>query len=176
VADSRRARFDAEALGYLDELFRVARRVSGDAAAAEDLVQDTYLEAWRSFDRFEPGSNCRAWLYKILFRVIGSRRRELKREMAMFDDRAFDESQAAVHTPAGGLNALQIERAFAAMPIASVAVIQLVDVEGLSYREAAAALDVPVGTIMSRLHRGRAKFRRMLAPGPSLVQNMKERP
>jgi RNA polymerase sigma-70 factor, ECF subfamily len=176
VADSRRARFDAEALGYLDELFRVARRISGDPAAAEDLVQETYLQAWRSFDRFEPGSNCRAWLYKILFRGIGARRRELQREMAMFDDRAFDESHAAVHTPAGGLGALQIERAFAAMPLAAVAVIQLVDVEGLSYREAAAALDVPVGTIMSRLHRGRAELRKLLAPGPLLVQNMKERP
>jgi RNA polymerase sigma-70 factor, ECF subfamily len=175
VADSRRVRFDAEALGYLDELFRVARRVAGDAAAAEDLVQETYLQAWRGFDRFESGTNCRAWLYKILFRIVGNRRRELQREMTIFDHGVFDDSRVAVHTPASGLSALQVERAFAALPVAFVAVIQLVDVEGLSYREAAAVLDVPVGTLMSRLHRGRAEFRNALAPGPALVQRIKER-
>ncbi len=141
----------------------------GDAAAAEDVVQETYLRAWQSFDRFEAGTNCRAWLYKILFRTIGGRRRELQRELAMFDDQLFEESRFPSALFGNPFTALQIQRAFAELPIAFATVIQLVDVEGLSYKEASAALDVPVGTVMSRLHRGRRQLRQRLAPGPALV-------
>ena len=176
MADLRRARFETEALVYLDELFRVARRVMGDAAAAEDVVQETCLRAWQAFDRFEPGTNCRAWLYKILFRTISGRRRELARELAMFDDQRLDDSRLPAHAGAAPPDAHQIQEAFAALPLAFAAVIQLVDVEGLSYREVADALDVPVGTVMSRLHRGRRQLRQRLAPGPSLVKGLKERP
>ena len=167
--------FDAAALVHLDELFRVARRVMGDATAAEDVVQETYLRAWQAFDRFEPGTNCRAWLYKILFRTISSRRRELQRELAMFDDQLFEESRFPSSMPANPFTAHQIQKAFAELPIAFATVIQLVDVEGLSYKEASEALDIPVGTVMSRLHRGRRQLRQRLAPGPTLVQQIKER-
>lgn len=176
MANSRRARFEAEAVGHLDELFRVARRVIGDTAAAEDLVQETYLRAWQAFDGFEPGTNCRAWLFKILFRVIGGRRRELQKEMAMFDECVFDQARRTYHAAPSGLSALQIERAFAQLPIAFATVIQLVDIEGLTYKQAAAVLEVPVGTVMSRLHRGREEFRTLLAPAPALLPNTKERP
>ena len=167
--------FDAAALVHLDELFRVARRVMGDATAAEDVVQETYLKAWQSFDGFEPGTNCRAWLYKILFRTIGSRRRELQREMAMFDDQLFEESRFPATTAVNPVTTHQIQQAFAELPIAFATVIQLVDVEGLSYKEVAEALGIPVGTVMSRLHRGRRQLRQRLAPGPVLVKDIKER-
>ncbi len=142
----------------------------GDAAAAEDVVQETCLRAWQAFDRFEPGSNCRAWLYKILFRTIGSRRRELQRELAMFDDQLFEESRFPSATAANPFTAHQIQKAFAELPIAFATVIQLVDVEGLTYKEVSDALDVPVGTVMSRLHRGRRQLRQRLAPGPALTR------
>ena len=174
VADSRRARFEAEALRYLDELFRVARRALGDTAAAEDVVQDSYLRAWQSFDRFEPGTNCRAWLYTILFRTMGARRRELQRELTLYDDLAAEATHGGTPAPAGAFAAHQIEKAFAELPIAFATVMHLVDVEGLSYREAAAALEVPVGTVMSRLHRARRQLRQALAPRPSLVKGGRE--
>jgi RNA polymerase sigma-70 factor, ECF subfamily len=172
--NARRLEFESDALVYLDQLFRVARRVMGNPAAAEDVVQETYLRAWQAFDRFEPGTNCRAWLYKILFRTIGSRRRELQRELAMFDDQLFDESRFPSSLLPNPFTAHQIQKAFAELPIAFATVIQLVDVEGLSYKEVAEALDIPVGTVMSRLHRGRRQLRQRLAPGPALVQ-IKER-
>ena len=175
MADPRRTRFEREALVYLDELFRVARRVTGEAAAAEDVVQDTCLRAWQAFDRFEPGTNCRAWLYKILFRTIAGRRRELQREMAMFDDQKYEEARAMGSPVFTALDAHQVQRAFAELPLAFATVIQLIDVEGLTYKEAADALDVPVGTVMSRLHRARRQLRERLAPGPSLVKRIGER-
>ena len=147
----------------------------GDATTAEDVVQQTYLKAWQSFDGFEPGTNCRAWLYKILFRTIGSRRRELQREMAMFDDQLFEESRFPSTTAVNPVTTHQIQQAFAELPIAFATVIQLVDVEGLSYKEVAEALSIPVGTVMSRLHRGRRQLRQRLAPGPVLVKDLKER-
>ena len=147
----------------------------GDTTAAEDVVQETYLKAWQSFDGFEPGTNCRAWLYKILFSTIGSRRRELQREMAMFDDQLFEESRFPSSMPVNPVTTHQIQQAFAELPIAFATVIQLVDVEGLSYKEVAEALGIPVGTVMSRLHRGRRQLRQRLAPGPVLVKDIKER-
>lgn len=177
MADERRARFDRTALPYLDELFRVARRVMADTTAAEDVVQDTYLRAWQAFDRFEPGTNCRAWLYTILFRTIGAHRRDLQRELALFDGEILDESRyPSPEVTDVRLDLHRLERAFAELPIAFATVIQLVDVEGLTYKEAAAALGVPVGTIMSRLHRGRRELRQRLAPPALRVAGAKERP
>jgi RNA polymerase sigma-70 factor, ECF subfamily len=173
VADLRRRRFEAEALVHLDELFRVARRVMGESTAAEDVVQETYLRAWQSFDRFEAGTNCRAWLYKILFRAIGARRRELHRELAMFDDRLVDDHIRRA-APSTAIDAHQIRQAFDDLPLAFSTVIQLVDVEGLTYREAADVLDLPVGTVMSRLHRGRRHLRGRLSSGPALVKRQGE--
>lgn len=176
MADRLRRAFEEEALVHLDELYRVARRLTASAAEAEDLVQETCLRAWQSFHRFERGTNCRAWLYTILFRTLGARRRELRRELEMFDGQPVDDARR----PAPGViepsvTPHQIEKAFAALPLAFTTVILLVDVEGLSYKEAATALDVPVGTVMSRLHRGRRLLRRRLAPSPFLVVNTRGR-
>jgi RNA polymerase sigma-70 factor (ECF subfamily) len=147
----------------------------GDPTAAEDVVQDTCLRAWQAFDRFAPGTNCRAWLYKIMFRAIGDRRRELQRHLAMFDQQLFDEARLPEAAPPARVTALQIERAFAELPIAFATVVHLVDVEGLSYDEASTALGVPVGTIMSRLSRGRRQLRSLLATGPVSIAKATDR-
>ncbi len=94
----------------------------------------------------------------------------------MFDDQLFEESRLPILDGRSTRStAHQIQKAFAELPIAFATVIQLVDVEGLSYKEVSDALDVPVGTVMSRLHRGRRQLRQRLAPGPALVQQIKER-
>jgi RNA polymerase sigma-70 factor (ECF subfamily) len=171
VAHRLRRAFEEEALVHLDELYRVARRVTAGAAEAEDLVQDTCLRAWQSYPRFERGTNCRAWLFTILFRALGARRRDLGRELALFDREALDIARVpAPGTIEPAATPHQIERAFATLPIAFTSVILLVDVEGLTYKEVAAVLDVPVGTVMSRLHRGRRLLRERLAPPLRLVQ------
>ena len=167
---SRRRDFEETALVHLDELFRVARRFSASRPQAEDLTQETFLRAWKAFDRFEPGTNCRAWLYRIFFRTLSAARVELGRELAVFDDAPFDDTRA-IDAPRAtrGVMPHEIERAFSELPIAFASVITLIDVEGLTYKEAAAALDVPIGTVMSRLHRGRAHLRKLLSPSPRLL-------
>ncbi len=145
----------------------------GETSAAEDVVQDTCLRAWQAFDRYEAGTNCRAWLYKILFRAIAARRRELQRELAMFDDQLVNEPHASAVTTAA--DAHQIQQAFDELPLAFATVIQMVDVEGLSYREVADVLDLPVGTVMSRLHRARRRLRHLLSSGPALPKRHGER-
>jgi RNA polymerase sigma-70 factor (ECF subfamily) len=174
VTRSRRRNFEETALIHLDEIFRVARRFSGSSTHADDLTQETFLRAWESFDRFEPGTNCRAWLYRIFFRVLSASRHELRRELALFDDMPFDDARTATVPRMGSsVTRLDIERAFAALPIAFACVITLIDVEGLTYKEAAAALEVPIGTVMSRLHRARAELRALLAPSPRLVASLR---
>ena len=155
---------------HLDEVFRVARRFAVNRTQAEDLTQETFLRAWQGFDRFELGTNCRAWLYRIFFRTLSASRHELRRELATFDDAPFDDARTPhAPRPAGSVMPHEIERAFAELPVAFASVITLIDVEGLTYKEAAAALDVPIGTVMSRLHRGRAHLRKLLSPSPRLL-------
>jgi RNA polymerase sigma-70 factor (ECF subfamily) len=176
VAQRLKRAFEEEALVHLDELYRVARRLTASGAEAEDLVQETCLQAWRSFTRFERGTNCRAWLFKILFRTLGARRRNLRRELEMFDGQPLDD--ACVPAPGPAEPAAiphQIERAFASLPVAFTSVLLLVDVEGLSYREASDALDVPIGTVMSRLHRARRLLRDRLSPARLLLVHARNR-
>jgi RNA polymerase sigma-70 factor (ECF subfamily) len=176
VAERLKRAFEEEALVHLDELYRVARRLTASAAEAEDAVQDACLAAWRAFPRYERGTNCRAWLYTILFRTLGARRRTLRRELEMFDGQPLDDARVPAAGP-GEPSATphQIERAFASLPVAFTSVLLLVDVEGLSYREASHALDVPIGTVMSRLHRARRLLRDRLSPARLLVVNARNR-
>jgi len=160
----RRNDFDRAALVHLAELLRVAIRVSGDRAAGEDLVQETYLQAWRSFDRFEPGTNCRAWLYKILFYVHWQRRRKITREPRLLELDDTVESTLRFDPPTpDGLTAGAVKAAFDRLPEPYRTVVMLTDVEELTYREAASALGVPIGTVMSRVSRGRRLLRQELA-------------
>ena len=160
----RRADFDRTALVHLAELLRVAVRVCGNRPAAEDLVQETYLQAWRSFDRFEPGTNCRAWLYKILFYVHWQRRRKVTREpqLVKLDDASESTLRVDPPTP-DGLTATAVKAAYDRLPEPFREVVLLTDVEELTYREAADVLGVPIGTVMSRVSRARRLLRLELA-------------
>lgn len=157
------ARFEAEAMPHLNDLFRTALRVIGEKAGAEDVVQETYLQAWKSFDRFEPGTNCRAWLYRILFHCIQHQRRKLLRFPAADNASDLLDTVAARPEPAlGTLSDAQILEALDRLPPDFRAVVLLADVEEFAYKEVAGVLGIPLGTVMSRLSRGRKLLRQAL--------------
>lgn len=175
----RAATFEAEALGYLDPLYRTARRLTRAPADAEDLVQDTYLKAFRAADRFEPGTNLRAWLFTILHNAARNRLRDQSRDAVTIDselvDRAADAplshawgGGAAIDTPETALlrDTLgpQLQRAVDELPEAFREAVWLRDVEEFSYAEIAEMLSVPIGTVMSRISRGRNQLFDRLAP------------
>ena len=146
--------FEAEALASLDGLYRAALRLTRVPADAEDLVQETYLKAFRSADSFEPGTNLRTWLFTILHNTALNRARDRSRDTVAVDseivDRAADESLLIRETLAPELQA-----AIDALPEAFRQAVWLRDVEEFSYAEIAAMLSIPIGTVMSRISRGR---------------------
>ena len=159
---TRDERFETEALPHLRALYGTAYRMTRNAHDAEDLVQETFLRAYRGFDRYEPGTNIRAWLFTILHRVRTDAFRRAGRSpqtVEMVDD------GPAVPAPQEALasGAEDIERALAALPEVFRVAVVLRDVEDLSYDEIAGVLDVPIGTVMSRIHRGRALLRTALS-------------
>jgi RNA polymerase sigma-70 factor (ECF subfamily) len=160
MARRLREEFDAAALPHVAALLRTATRLCGAKDAGEDLVQETYLQAWRSFARFEPGTNCRAWLYKILMFSHSRLRRDQSRRPQVADLDAAGESALRFdpQTP-DMLTAASVTAAFESLPEPFRIAVLLVDVEELSYREAADVLEVPIGTVMSRLNRGRRLMR-----------------
>ncbi len=162
----RRARFEALALPYAGQLERTARRLTRGGADATDLVQETYLRAYRGFDRFVEGTSCKAWLFTILYSVFVNRYRRGRREPATL---SLEEVEAAfAHLledrpdPAGGADVRgpgrEVEAAIGRLPEAFRVAVELVDLRDLSYEEAAAALDCPVGTLRSRLFRARKRL------------------
>jgi RNA polymerase sigma-70 factor, ECF subfamily len=164
VRHSRREEFDRAALVHVPELLRVASRLCGSAEAGEDLLQETYLQAWRSFHRFETGTNCRAWLYKILLFTYSAHNRKRARQPFLVELDAASEAALSVDPPTPDtLTAEAVWAAFDRLPENFRTPILLVDVEGLTYREAAEALNTPIGTVMSRLSRGRGLLRLDLA-------------
>lgn len=163
IRDSREE-FDRLAFAHFRVLRRVALRVCEDREAGEDLVQETYLRAWRSFDKFEPGTNCRAWLFQILFYVHSEFRRSRARQPLIFSLDYVKESTLPAETNTPSDSTLdEIKRAFAELPEPYRIAVLLSDVEGLSYREIAEVLSIPMGTVMSRLSRGRHMLRAKLA-------------
>lgn len=153
--------FEAAALPHFDELYRAALRVIGDRAEAEDLVQETYLEGWKSFHRFELGTNCRAWLFKILFHVVHHQRRK-RCSLNLSGDEILEE--VLTHEPPipEQLTDEDILLALDRLPVEFREVVLLVDVEEFAYKQVAEALMIPVGTVMSRLSRGRKLLRAQL--------------
>lgn len=156
--------FEKIALPHLNELYRTAARLLGDGTKAEDVVQETYLQAWKSFARFAPGTNCRAWLFKILVNTIHHYRR------GWFNLRRVKESEEILEHTAISTAAVperiareEILRALGRLPEDYRATVLLADVEEFSYKEIAALLDVPIGTVMSRLSRGRKLLREQLS-------------
>jgi RNA polymerase sigma-70 factor, ECF subfamily len=157
---TRDERFVADALPFLRALHATALRLTRNPHDAEDLVQETYVRAFRSFDRFTPGTNLRAWLYAILHRArIDMLRRAGRRPAEVPLDDLEPALPALQESRALGVD---LERALADLPEAFREAVVLRDVQELSYEEIARALDVPIGTVMSRIHRGRRLLRRAL--------------
>lgn len=161
---ARRAAFHAEALPWTNDLFRTALRMTGDRARAEDAVQDAMLQAWKSFDRFQAGTNCRAWLYKILFHCVKYQRRKWLRFPSLGGDDATLETTLASPVPVPeSLEDEDILRALDKIAREFRALVLLIDVEEFAYKDAAEILGIPIGTVMSRLSRGRKLLRGQLA-------------
>jgi RNA polymerase sigma-70 factor (ECF subfamily) len=160
---ARDAAFEAEALALLDSLYRTALRLTRVSADAEDLVQETYLKAFRAADSFEPGTNLRAWLFTILHNGARNRARDRARDRVTVDsdtvDRAADEPGPGGETPETLLLrdtlAPDLQAAIDALPEAFRQAVWLRDVEEFSYAEIADMLEIPAGTVMSRISRGR---------------------
>jgi RNA polymerase sigma-70 factor (ECF subfamily) len=174
-AAANRARFEEEALKHLDALYRTALRMTRNPSDAEDLVQDALVRAFRFYDRFEPGTNFRAWLFKILTNTyINNYRRKQGRpqESSLEDTEDFflynqlsDDGERLTDvedTVLDRLGADAIQRAIDQLPPQFRTTVQLSDVEGLSYAEVAEATGVAKGTVMSRLFRGRRLLQRAL--------------
>jgi len=161
---SRTDEFEEVALPHLRELYRTAVRLLGDGAKAEDVVQETYLQAWKSFARFEPGTNCRAWLFKILVNTIHHHRRNWFNLRRVPESEEILERTAASTAPVPeGIAREEILRALDGLPADYRAAVLLADVEEFSYKEIAGLLDIPIGTVMSRLSRGRKLLREQLS-------------
>ena len=158
------ADFDAAAMPYLKEIFGVAARLVGNRAEAEDLVQEVYMQAWKSFHCFELGTNCRAWLFRILFNKHHHHRRKLMRWRRIKTDDANLEQIPCNDSPVSEhLSDTEVLLALERLRHCYREVVLLADVQDFSYKEIAAILHVPVGTVMSRLSRGRKLLRSELA-------------
>jgi RNA polymerase sigma-70 factor (ECF subfamily) len=154
------AAFEGEVLPHADRLFRLAMWFERNRADAEDVVQETMMQALRSFHRFQPGTNCRAWLTTILQRIVSNRRRAKGRSIVVNDpdDRIAHTVPFVPPIPQDLTDELVLS-SLRRLPTTFQEVILLCDIEDLSYKEAAEALAIPIGTVMSRLHRGRAQLR-----------------
>ena len=159
-----RAAFEGEVLPHAPRLFRLAMWFERNRDDAEDVVQDTMIQALKSFHRYQPGTNCRAWLITILQRIVSNRRRARGRSILVSDpdDRVALAAPFVPPVPQH-LTDETVLATLRRLPTAFQDVILLCDVEELSYRETAEALAIPMGTVMSRLHRGRAQLREELA-------------
>jgi RNA polymerase sigma-70 factor (ECF subfamily) len=156
--------FEAAALPHLNDIYRTAARLLGDKARADDVLQDVYLQAWKSFDKFEPGTNCRAWLFKILFHTINHYRRKWLNIRMVKESEEILQTAAAADPPVPEqITDEDLLAALDQVPQDFRSVVLLVDVEEFSYKEASAILSVPIGTVMSRLSRGRKLLRERLA-------------
>jgi RNA polymerase sigma-70 factor, ECF subfamily len=170
-----RARFEEEALGLADQVYRVARRLVGTREEAEELVQETYARAFRSWRSYSPGTNMRAWLLRILTNLNLDRGRRVQRTPDLQPLEEGDYYLANKVAAAEGEQALEQERVVERMSQGGVVdalsevphdfrdVVVLVDIGDFSYADAAQILDVPIGTVMSRLHRGRRILKQKLA-------------
>ena len=167
-AADRRSEFEAQALPHLRPLYNLALRLSRNEKDAEDLVQDTYLRAYRFFHRFEPGTNIRAWLFRILKNQFLNRVQQDRPISTDVDLDALTDSHGMIesafpHSPTRtpeqevmeSVTAVEVDQALASLPPEYLLVVTLALVEDMSYREIAEALGIPMGTVMSRLHRGR---------------------
>ncbi len=169
----RQMDFKNEAMIHIDALYNYAVRMTGDPEDANDLVQETYMKAYRFFDSFEKGTNCKAWLFRILKNSYINRYRKESKEPDKVD---YDEIKEFYHTVKhssldsndmqekwyGELLDDEVSRALDSLPEDFREVVQLCDIEGFTYEEIANMVDCPIGTVRSRLHRGRKILREKL--------------
>jgi RNA polymerase sigma-70 factor, ECF subfamily len=176
AAEARdRVRFEEEALSYADQVYRVARRLVGSREEAEDLVQEAYARAFRSWRSYTPGTNMRAWLLRILTNLNVDRGRRIQRTPQTQQLEESDYYLANKLASAAGEEVLEQEQVVERLSQDSIVnalseispqfrdVVVLVDIGDFTYADAAHILDVPIGTVMSRLHRGRRALKQKLA-------------
>src|SRR6056297_3486229 len=166
--EQRRERFEAEVLPYLDRLYAAALRYTRNPSDAEDLVQETVTKAFRSFHQYRPGTNLKAWLYRILHTTYISMYRKKQRRPQEslkdeIDEVARSGSGSAEREVLEALTADEVKQALAELPETFRMAVYLADVEGFAYKEIAEIMDTPIGTVMSRLHRGRKALHKALA-------------
>jgi RNA polymerase sigma-70 factor (ECF subfamily) len=156
--------FERTAVVHTESLFRVACRLLGDRSAAEDAVQETLLSGWRSFDQFQRYTNCKAWLFKIMLRIIGKGRRRQSVPTFTLEEGQDLDNVVPVCTTKSSYTKSEILTAIDSLPQEQRSVVLLAAVEGFTCKEISAILEVPMGTVMSRLSRGRAEVRKWLVP------------
>ena len=163
-----RTEFDELIDTHMDVLLRSALRLTRHHEEAEDVVQETYLRAWKYFHRFEPGTNSRAWLFRIMFNVINQRYGDRGQgESVSIEDSGLDQVLAGAPPPS--FSTWEVMDALEKLPPDYRAVMLMVVVEEFSYKEASEILNVPLGTVMSRLHRGRQALKSMLFPKSAVM-------
>ena len=158
--------FAREAMPHSKDLYRTAVRLTREQTTAEDIVQEVFLQAWKSFESYKPGTNCRAWLYQIMFFKISHHRRSLAMQSKIFQP---DDEEGTLFARAVAAQSIQrhltdedVIAAVDRLPANFRAVVLLADVEEFDYKEIAQILSIPIGTVMSRLSRGRKYLRESL--------------
>lgn len=157
--------FEAEAMHHIDDIYRTAKRLTRCETEADDLVQETFMQAWKSFEQYEIGTNCRAWLYKILFNKFDHYRRKQYTQSKYFqdaDELVFEFSAASQPVPEH-LTDREVISALDKLPEHYRSVVLLADVHEFDYKEVADILEIPIGTVMSRLNRARTQLKKSLA-------------
>jgi RNA polymerase sigma-70 factor (ECF subfamily) len=174
--EARRIRFERDAMQYVDQLYSAAMRMARNPADAEDLVQEAYTKAFSAFHQYKPGTNLKAWLYRILTNTYINLYRKRQREPLQSNSDTIEDWQLAraeSHTSSGLRSAeaealdhlpdSDVKRALQAIPEEFRLAVYFADVEGFAYKEISDIMNTPIGTVMSRLHRGRKMLRDMLA-------------